>query len=216
MKILSINTDKRACVFICTIISCSFIYLSSAYERMTTIENNFSRVPLELDANSYGMTFSEEVDHFSEVLVDSFKIDKETALKYSGWIIESNAYTNVPESILASVVMTESNFKDDARSHKNAVGPAQIIYKYWRDECPSDTETNPRSNVLCAGVVLNNYYENNCNYSSWDCALKMYNVGPAAYRKDYKSKLSARRYLKKIDKQISLLSKANLHASYFH
>jgi soluble lytic murein transglycosylase-like protein len=102
---------------------------------------------------------------------------------------------NVPEDLFLRLVQQESNWKIKARSHKGAIGLAQLMpgtAKQLRVD-PHD----PRQNLEGGAKYLRQMYD---RYKSWRLALAAYNAGPGAVDKHggvppYRE---TRRYVKKI------------------
>ncbi|WP_198264087.1 lytic transglycosylase domain-containing protein [sulfur-oxidizing endosymbiont of Gigantopelta aegis] len=63
---------------------------------------------------------------------------------------------DIPSDLLAALIRTESNYYSQAVSHKNAIGPTQIIAKYWKKDCAADL-FNIDNNIQCAAIILTRY-----------------------------------------------------------
>ncbi|MEL6522471.1 MAG: lytic transglycosylase domain-containing protein [Pseudomonadota bacterium] len=85
---------------------------------------------------------------------------------------------NVPEDLFLRLVQQESNWKPKARSHKGAIGLAQLM--------PATAATlkvnpnDPRQNLEGGARYLRMMYD---RYKSWRLALAAYNAGPGAVDK---------------------------------
>ncbi|MBM7069612.1 lytic transglycosylase domain-containing protein [Actibacterium sp. 188UL27-1] len=85
---------------------------------------------------------------------------------------------NVPEDLFLRLVQQESNWKVKARSHKGAIGLAQLM--------PGTAATlrvdphDPRQNLEGGARYLRQMYD---RYNSWRLALAAYNAGPGAVDK---------------------------------
>lgn len=135
-----------------------------------------------------------------ESLEGVFKLDRDKARLFAGWIHEAEEATGVPPELMTALIATESSFRFTARSWVGAVGPTQVRPKFWQDFCGGDL-LDPRNNVLCGAKVLAHYRE---SCPDWSCAFKKYNVGPTGYHRD--SFLPAmERYIAKIRFHLSLL-----------
>lgn len=146
------------------------------------------------------------VENLSSLLTRAYKLDPETSSKYAYWIVEDSDVYGIPHEKLSGLIMAESNFQEDVVSHVGAIGPGQIRMAIWGDECPM-AKDSARLNVTCASMILSQYYVKQCR-KNWDCALKMYNLGPTNYR-DLKYRSAGARYLAKINRYIAVLSEHN-------
>lgn len=84
----------------------------------------------------------------------------------------------VPEDLFLRLVQTESNWKPNARSHKGAIGLAQLMpgtAALLRVD-PHD----PRANLEGGARYLRMMYD---RFGSWRLALAAYNAGPGAVEK---------------------------------
>ena len=141
------------------------------------------------------------INQFSVRLVKGFGVKPEVASEFSGWILEASERQKIHPDILASLLITESSFRKNVISHAGAVGPAQVIPKYWSEYC-GVTEahlSDPEANVHCGAMVLA-YFKDRC-LGSLQCALRAYNVGLHNQRL-YEA---AQRYLSKIKKYLASL-----------
>lgn len=150
--------------------------------------------------------FLSRVDSLTLLLTKAYKLDPEISGKYAYWIVEDSDVYGIPQEMLSGLIMAESNFKDDVVSRVGAIGPGQIRMSIWGDLCPLANEST-RLNVTCASMILSQYYAKRCR-KSWDCALKMYNLGPSNYR-DLKYRSAGARYLAKINRYIAVLNDHN-------
>jgi len=85
---------------------------------------------------------------------------------------------NVPEDLFLRLVQQESGWRADARSHKGAIGLAQLMPDTARllGVNPHD----PRQNLEGGARYLAEQYR---TFGSWRLALAAYNAGPAAVEK---------------------------------
>ena len=172
---------------------------------------------LTLDIKLKGMTYQSEplqlpnimtmptnealVNQLSKRLVKGFGVKQEVASEFSGWILEASERQKLHPDIIASLLITESSFRKNVISHAGAVGPAQVIPKYWAKYCGSSEAllSDPEANVHCGAMVLA-YFKDRC-LGSLQCALRAYNVGLHNQRL-YEA---AQRYLSKIKKYLASL-----------
>lgn len=85
---------------------------------------------------------------------------------------------NVPEELFLRLVQQESAWKHKARSHKGAIGLAQLMPGTARylGVNPRD----PKQNLEGGAKYLREQYE---TFGSWRLALAAYNAGPGAVQK---------------------------------
>lgn len=107
-------------------------------------------------------------------IAEHFPSAQKEAKEFANWIVHSADKHGVDEVLLTSIVATESSFRKDAVSPKGAVGPAQIMPKYWEDFCSPLDLSVPRDNIECGARILSHLLE-----LCWDesCAIQSYNMG---------------------------------------
>lgn len=120
-----------------------------------------------------------DVVEFAQRLEQIFGLEAERARTFSDWILEASWRHQLEPEILASLIYTESSFRKRVRSWAGAIGPAQVMPQVWRDFCGGFDLLDPEQNVYCGAQVLA-YYRAECG--DIDCALRLYNVGPANLR----------------------------------
>ena len=139
---------------------------------------------------------------FAARLQRGYGLDEKTAAEFSGWILEAGTRQRLAPELLASVVMAESNFRKDARSHLGAVGPAQVRVDLWRGFCDGHLE-DPEENLYCGAQILAHYHDLCARHSATEdqqaCALRSYNLG-FGNRNNPDFLGAAARYLAKIDR----------------
>jgi len=109
-------------------------------------------------------------------LTAAFGLNETRAKNFATWIIEVRDRHGIPPVILSAIISAESSFRYKAVSSYGAVGPTQVVPRFWASQCEGDITNDPRANVLCAGKVLTRYFER-CE-GDVSCALAAYNVGP--------------------------------------
>lgn len=141
---------------------------------------------------------------FAVRLQRGYGIDHDAAVEFAGWILEASVRQDLEPELLASVVMTESSFRKEARSVTGAVGPAQVRPDLWRQFCGADLH-DPEQNLYCGALILG-HYRDVCAGTSPDsltlaeeCALRAYNVG-FGNRNNVYFLAATTRYLDKIDR----------------
>jgi soluble lytic murein transglycosylase-like protein len=135
-----------------------------------------------------------EVDKFGDQVSAAFGIKETVAAEFADWIIEASERQDIAPELLASLVLTESSFRKQARSNVGAVGPAQVRPDYWGSFCGADDLNDPEQNIYCGAQILG-YLLERCS-GERACALAAYNVGPYADRAGG----AAKRYVSKIDR----------------
>ena len=152
----------------------------------------------QLDYDEFGFAYmDEEVLQLKEQIVDIFHRDEETAADFSQWIYDASESASIEPLLLTSIIATESSFKKDALSDKGAVGPSQIMPKYWQDFCESlDFEEDPRDNIFCAAKILAKL-DKDCDGEDEKCVVKSYYMGYPSFKAG-KQIASATRYYQKV------------------
>jgi soluble lytic murein transglycosylase-like protein len=140
-------------------------------------------------------TWSEERDRFAGRLEDVFGIDDRRAHKFAEWILEASARQQVPPELIAGMIYTESSFRTRVRSWAGAVGPAQVKPNFWSEFCGGGDLTDPEHNVYCGAQILAHYME---QCGEFECAIRLYNVGPGNMRKA-RFRQASHRYLAKVE-----------------
>ena len=150
------------------------------------------------------MAWDDERRAFAARLTHGYGIDDADAIDFAGWILEASVRQDLAPELLASLVMTESTFRRDARSPLGAVGPAQVRPDLWRGLCGADLD-DPEQNVYCGAQILGHYRDVCAGRTARtptlaeDCALRSYNVG-FRNRNNVFFVEAAKRYLNKIDR----------------
>jgi len=141
-------------------------------------------------------TWNVERNQFAGKLHRSFGIRYETAVEFSGWILEAAKRQRLSSELVASLVLTESSFRKHVTSSVGAIGPAQIRMEFWQHFCGIVDLSDPEENIYCGAQILAHYQEV-CGSES--CALKSYNLGfRNRNRQDFAR--AGERYLHKIDR----------------
>lgn len=140
----------------------------------------------------------------ARTLRESYKIGVDKAAKFATWILDAHAKSGVPVGHIAALLATESSFRYQARSHVGAIGPAQVVPRFWSDFCEGRLD-DPDANVTCGARVLA-HYRDTC--PDWHCAFQKYNVGPRGYR-DPRNAGAIKRYIAKIQSHQAQLRKAS-------
>lgn len=85
---------------------------------------------------------------------------------------------NVPEDLFLRLVQQESGWNPNARSHKGAMGLAQLMPQTAR--ALGVNASNPRQNLEGGARYLRRQFE---TFGTWRLALAAYNAGPGAVQK---------------------------------
>lgn len=97
---------------------------------------------------------------------------------YAGMARDAARRHGVPEDLFLRLIQQESNFNASARSHKGAIGLAQLMpgtARYLRVD-PND----PADNLDGGARYLKEQYR---KFGQWPLALAAYNAGPGAVEK---------------------------------
>lgn len=102
--------------------------------------------------------------------------------KYKGQYVslarDAARKNNVPEDLFLRLIQQESNWKPKARSHKGAIGLAQLMPFTAKDLGVNPHD--PAQNLEGGARYLSTQYK---TFGSWPLALAAYNAGPGAVRK---------------------------------
>ena len=165
----------------------------------------YDKVALATPAATGRLIRQAEVTHFGNRVSSAFGIKDSVATEFADWILEASERQGLKPELLASLVVTESSFRKQARSHVGAIGPAQVRPDYWGDFCGAAAELHdPEENVYCGAQILSHMLER-CE-GNLNCALAAYNVGPYART----NQGAANRYVEKIDHYLTTLEERSL------
>lgn len=97
---------------------------------------------------------------------------------YAGMARDAARRHGIPEDLFLRLVQQESNFNPNARSHKGAIGLAQLMPGTAKDlrVDPND----PAQNLEGGARYLKEQYR---KFGQWPLALAAYNAGPGAVEK---------------------------------
>lgn len=158
--------------------------------------HRIERIAFAVPAQATSTTWDAERDAFAMKVSRGFGVRAATALEFSGWILEASERQSLSPELLASLVLTESSFRKEARSTIGAIGPAQVREEYWQAFCGTDDLSDPEENIYCGAQILS-HYRDVCGAEV--CALQSYNVGPYNLHADEYVEARAR-YVNKIDR----------------
>jgi soluble lytic murein transglycosylase-like protein len=149
---------------------------------------------------SNAITYEQELEQFSQQLVRAFGIPINTARKYAPIIVQAEINTGLSEIKIASLIMTESTFNDEAVSFVGAYGSTQIRPEYWTEFCASKSLDifSFEGNVLCGAEIITYLGDKFCE-GELLCALEHYNVGRGNLLASTEYQKAGRRYTKKIN-----------------
>ena len=164
--------------------------------------NRYENVDIMIE--NYIHEIKEEArNSINNILLNNYSLNEKRSENFSYWIVEASFDNHVPTEILTALVATESSFRYELTSSVGAIGPAQVRPVFWKDYCGVDL-TNPSENIYCGARVLAKYRNENCD-GDWNCALKMYNVGPSNYYSgNYEG--AKKRYISKIENHLNTIA----------
>lgn len=116
-------------------------------------------------------------------------------------IASASVEYDIPHEIIIAVIAVESSFIVDAKSGSGAVGPMQVVPRFWKE-----VELDPNDlhqNILLGSQILRTY-KDKCG--GWACAFKSYNVGITNYRRG-KEVPAQKRYINKIVTELESIDK---------
>lgn len=151
-------------------------------------------------SESNTFTYQQELDMFSDQLVRAFNISKGQADRYTPVIMQADINTGLSEIKIASLIMTESSFREDVSSNVGAYGSTQIRAIFWENFCKErgydmfDFE----GNILCGSEILVYLMGKYCEDDIL-CGLQHYNVGRTNLRTSLAYRQAGKRYTKKIE-----------------
>lgn len=164
------------------------------------------QLPLALPKLATRQPWPAERDQFAGRLEDVFGIDDQRAREFSSWILEASARQQMPAELIAGLIYTESSFRTRVRSWSGATGPAQVKPRFWRKFCGGGDLSDPEHNVYCGAQILAHYMQ---QCGEFECAIRLYNVGPGNMRDPWYRKAS-HRYLAKVESHRMRLEHAPL------
>lgn len=185
--------------------ACAFAVASTATR---TGEERRALLAVPLPERASRATWAEERDAFAAHLARAFRLEPSVAGEFAGWILDASTRQALRPELLASLVMTESSFRKNARSATGAVGPGQVRPDLWGAWCRANL-ADPAENIDCAASILAHYVEV-CAQSTTAaeaCALRSYNVG-YRNRNNPVYVAAAERYLAKIQRYLANLRNA--------
>ena len=164
-------------------------------------DRGYERIAFALPAVEHtAVPWHSEVDAFGHKVSQAFGVRRSTATEFAGWILEASERQGLEPELLASLVLTESSFRKNVRSHVGAVGPAQVRPEYWSGFCGSSDLGDPAENIYCGAQVLSHLLDR-CSDDT-GCALTAYNIGLYGDEEQ-----AGRRYVSKIDRYRETLRK---------
>jgi soluble lytic murein transglycosylase-like protein len=169
--------------------------LASVIVAVTVAAERPVEAALALPAVDTRGTWEGEVEAFSVRLEEGFGLRPEAADTFAAWILEASDRQQLPEDLIASLIYTESTFRTRVRSWSGAIGPAQVKPRFWTRFCGGVDLADPEQNVYCGAQIVAHY---TARCGDFDCALRLYNVGPANLRDPYYAERS-HHYLAKIE-----------------
>ncbi|MXZ54548.1 MAG: lytic transglycosylase domain-containing protein [Gammaproteobacteria bacterium] len=183
---LNQNSHWGACAVL--IVACfGFIWLgthpaTAGPENTTTTASSGLVISLSSDeiATAVSMYFEDEVTLelvriLAVKITSHFHISAADATDFATWIVHASDQHDVNPILLASIIATESSFRQNVVSHKGAIGPAQIIPKYWEKFCAPLDLNVPRDNIECGARILSHLVAL-CDGDE-SCAIQSYNMG---------------------------------------
>jgi soluble lytic murein transglycosylase-like protein len=166
---------------------------------VTGIDRGYERTAFAVPAVEHTvMPWHTEVDAFGYKVSQAFGVRRNTATEFAPWILEASQRQRIEPELLASLVLTESSFRKNARSHVGAIGPAQVRPEFWSGFCGSSDLLDPAENIYCGAQVLSHLLDRCGN--DRHCALKAYNTGLHSSKKQ-----AGLRYVTKVDRYVDHL-----------
>lgn len=173
--------------------------LATAVVTQVVLHQGYRTTAFAVPAVGHGsVRWQARVDRFGHKVSRAFGVHQSTAREFAPWILEASQRQKLEPELLASLVLTESSFRKNVRSHVGAVGPAQVRPEFWSGFCgTSSLALDPAENIYCGAQVLSHLAER-CGDTA--CALQAYNVGMHSNRAR-----AGERYVTKIDAHLARL-----------
>ena len=151
----------------------SNIIVSEKIEKKVEIEKQESKKELSIDETNLKSKVS------NLIISVQYEYEIMNAQDYINSIYEASLKYNVPPEYIVAALATESSFRKNVVSKAGAIGPMQIIPKFW-----AGTE-NYDPNIFHDNIQLGSFilseYKKQCG-GTWECAFKAYNVGITNYK----------------------------------
>lgn len=140
----------------------------------------------------------EALKRFEIGVVKAYGVGADRAQDLSDSILQSSNEAGVDPLLFSALVMTESSYRSYVRSSAGALGPAQVVPRWWEAGLCSDLVIQePGDNLTCGARVLAHYTER-CQGDVY-CALRYYNVGPEALKRNVDgARAAAMRYQRRV------------------
>ncbi len=101
--------------------------------------------------------------------------------EYESYVTKYAAEYNVPEALIYAVILAESDFDANAKSHAGAVGLMQLmpdtlswLSRLLGESAPTGDITDPETNIKYGTYYLRHLMD---RFGSWQTALAAYNAG---------------------------------------
>lgn len=114
--------------------------------------------------------------------------------RYNTLIGKASRTYDIPPALIKAVIHAESNFVNDAISHKGAQGLMQLM-PGTADEIGVNDPFDPRSNILGGSKLLRRYLN---EFRSLKKSLIAYNAGPEWVRKRKRIPKETRAYIRRV------------------
>ncbi|MXW43782.1 MAG: lytic transglycosylase domain-containing protein [Candidatus Dadabacteria bacterium] len=124
---------------------------------------------------TYNQVQEDRVGLLATKISREFPLAAQDASKFAMWIIFAADKHHVDEILLASIIAAESSYRTNAVSEKGAIGPAQIIPRFWESFCAPLNLHEPGDNIECSARILAHLGEL-CDADE-SCIIQSYNMG---------------------------------------
>ncbi len=101
--------------------------------------------------------------------------------EYSDYVTKYATEFDVPEPLVYAVILAESDFEPEARSHAGAVGLMQLmpdtldwLSRLLDEDAPTGDITDPETNIKYGTYYLRHLMD---RFGSWETAVAAYNAG---------------------------------------
>ncbi|MXZ55830.1 MAG: lytic transglycosylase domain-containing protein [Gammaproteobacteria bacterium] len=117
----------------------------------------------------------DRIGWFAAKISREFPQAAQDATKFATWITAAADKHQVDDLLLASIIAAESSYRTTAVSDKGAIGPAQIIPRFWAVFCEPLNLHEPGDNIECSAHILS-YLGELCDGDE-SCVIQSYNMG---------------------------------------
>lgn len=136
---------------------------------------NSPAVDVAVSTDDHNQVQQDRVGLLAAKISREFPRASKDAPMFAAWIITAADKHHVDDILLASIIAAESSYRTTAVSDKGAIGPAQIMPKFWAIFCAPLNLHAPGDNIECSARILSHLGEL-CDADE-SCVIQSYNMG---------------------------------------